>query len=153
MIPKHLIRFVEGTYPWEAAIRESSQTLLAHGYIDAGYVEAMIGAIHKHGPYIVIMPGIAMPHALEGAKGVLKTGMALTKFSKDIIFSKEEDLKASVFITVASRDPKTHLANISWLGSLLSNLDCVALLRSAQDKNALIEVVERGCDDDSKSTT
>lgn len=55
---------------WEDAVRQSGNLLYKTGAVEERYVEAMIDKIHKHGPYMIICPGTALPHAdtKEGAK-------------------------------------------------------------------------------------
>ena len=50
----------------------SCESLEADGTIEANYKEDIISCVEKYGPYIVLMPNIAMPHSQEGAEGVHK---------------------------------------------------------------------------------
>src|SRR5664279_1589635 len=45
------------------AIRAAGQLLINDGLAEPRYVEAMVEAFRDLGPYIVLAPGIAMPHA------------------------------------------------------------------------------------------
>ena len=55
---------------WEQAVRMGGQLLIDNGFVESRYVDAMVKAVKEMGPYIVIAPGIAMPHARpeEGVK-------------------------------------------------------------------------------------
>ena len=48
---------------WEDAVRICGEILVKTGKVEAVYVEAMIRHINVLGPYILIAPCVAMPHA------------------------------------------------------------------------------------------
>jgi PTS system mannitol-specific IIA component/PTS system ascorbate-specific IIA component len=70
------IKVIDEVSSWEEAIKIASTTLKDGGFIKEEYISAMLENVVKNGPYIVIMPGIAMPHS-RPEDGVLKTGMSL----------------------------------------------------------------------------
>lgn len=53
---------------WEDAVRQSGILLRDSGAVTDAYVDAMVENIKENGPYVVIWPGTALPHAdcLEG---------------------------------------------------------------------------------------
>ena len=57
---------------WEDAVRAAGRMLLDCGAVEERYIEAMVETAKDLGPYIVIAPGIAIPHARpeDGAKDV-----------------------------------------------------------------------------------
>ncbi len=60
--------FVDGPMEWKEALRKGI-ALLADGSVEPEYADCSIQNVEKHGPYIVLLPGVAMPHAVEGAVG------------------------------------------------------------------------------------
>ena len=48
---------------WEEAVRLAGGLLERQGHIDPSYTEAMVNMVKELGPYIVIMPGVALAHA------------------------------------------------------------------------------------------
>ncbi|MBG9981499.1 PTS sugar transporter subunit IIA [Aerococcaceae bacterium DSM 111020] len=109
---------------WQEAIRLCCMKLEEHGYITGQYIEEIIASVEKHGPYIVIVPQVAMPHAEASSEGVLGTAISFTKFSKPVIFYDEEyqeEKPATLFFTLAAKNPDEHLENITKLMELLSD--------------------------------
>ena len=47
----------------DEAVRESGRLLCSQGFAEERYIDAMIQNVKENGTYIVIAPGIAMPHA------------------------------------------------------------------------------------------
>lgn len=140
-------KFAEEAADWEEAVRMSCETLEADGTVEADYKEEIIECIRKYGPYIIIMPDVAMPHSQEGAKGVHKTAIGFMKLNKPVSFDpgdKEKD--ARLFFTLASCDPKQHLENMSRLSELLMNEGAVEALLSAGTPKDLLMIQRKYLD-------
>ena len=61
---------------WEDVIRHGGQLMVDAGFTDPTYTEAMIDVVRDMGPYIVLAPGLAMPHA-RPEMGAKQVGAAL----------------------------------------------------------------------------
>lgn len=48
---------------WRESVTASGMLLVKSGYITADYIESVLRAIEELGPYVVIMPGLALAHA------------------------------------------------------------------------------------------
>lgn len=140
MVEEDLIQFVSGVDQWEEAIVRSGERLIAMNYIDDTYVQEILDCIKEHGPYIVLIPGVAMPHATVGAKGVLKTGISLTIFDQEIYFDDEKHAK--LFFTVATNDADQHMENIQNLMNLLMDEDNLEILMNAKELADLEKIKE-----------
>ena len=130
-IKNDLVQIVEETpKDWKNAVRLSCEKLLSKNYITNSYVEKIITNVVENGPYIVIVPGIAMPHSEAENAGVLGTGIAFTKFSESIVFDEHDATKnAQLFFTLAAKDPKQHLENISNLMNFLGDEELINNLK------------------------
>ncbi|MCO6542445.1 MAG: PTS sugar transporter subunit IIA [Lactobacillus sp.] len=105
---------------WKEALKQASDKLIEHGYIKPGYTDEIINNVVTNGPYIVIVPGVAMPHAMAESDNVLGTAIGFTKFPQPVVFDENNpDSHAQLFFTLAARDPKIHLKNISDLSEVL----------------------------------
>ena len=64
ILTKDVVRLdVEGLTTPEEVIHFSGQLLVNSGKVKETYIEKMEEAFHDLGPYMVMAPGIAMPHA------------------------------------------------------------------------------------------
>lgn len=111
--------FFDEAISWEDAIKKSCEALVDNGVVSDEYSSEIIECVRKYGPYIVIEPGIAMPHSTEQGKNVFDTKIAFTKFKKPVKF--DETSEASVFFTLASKDPQIHIENMQNLMEVLIN--------------------------------
>lgn len=116
-----LIRFNEKPVAnWEEAIRISCENLIEKEMITEEYVTEIIECVHKYGPYIVIVPGVAMPHSSAESNGVLGTGIAFTKMSEFVSFDDtDEEKSAKLFFTLAAKNSEEHIENVGKLAELL----------------------------------
>jgi PTS system ascorbate-specific IIA component len=116
-----LIRLCEKTpETWQKAIELSCQTLIEKKLITQQYVDEIITCVQKYGPYIVIVPGVAMPHSSQDSEGVLGTAISFTKMPQDVVFEEgNEEKKARLFFTLAAKNSEEHVENISKLSEML----------------------------------
>lgn len=143
-IENDLVSYHQSFNDWQSAVRVSCHRLLQHGYIDETYVSDIIECIKKHGPYIVIVPGIAMPHATEGGAGVHKTGIAFMKVEEPVVFMDGTQRKeAQLFFTLAAKDHEKHLENITRLMELLLNDEIVEAIKATTSIEMLKSVAQK----------
>ncbi len=127
---------------WEDAIRVSANPLKNLGYIKDSYIDAMIENVRKLGPYIVIAPKVAMPHA-RPEDGVNKVSMTLTTFKEDIYFSGKEQHKVKILISLAPKDNQTHIKALACLTKMLSKKENIDKILNSKDKYEILEVINK----------
>ncbi len=136
--------FAEKAQDWRNSIRMGCKPLEADGTLDATYAEEIIACVEKHGAYIVIIPGIAIPHSMEGAKGVNKTAIGFMKLEQPVSFDDSDpDKSATVFFTLASENHEAHLANMSQLFTMLSDDDLMEDLFKVKEPEDLLRLDEK----------
>lgn len=140
-VEKKHYKFAEEAKTWQDAIRMGCEPLEADGTVEANYKEDIIACVEKYGPYIVIMPNVAMPHSQECAVGVNKTAISFMKLNKPVSFDPEDPEKdAMLFFTLASCNPEQHLENMTKLTELLMNEEAVNALLEATTETDLLDI-------------
>ncbi|MDL2296110.1 PTS sugar transporter subunit IIA [Lachnospiraceae bacterium OttesenSCG-928-E19] len=143
---KHYL-FENSAPDWQEAIRMSCRSLENDGTVDASYKEEIIACVEKHGPYIIIMPNVALPHSQEGAKGVNKTAIGFMKLETPVSFDeKDPEKSAQLFFTLASCDSEQHLNNMMRLSDMLMREDVVKALEVAKTPEDLLRIQEQMID-------
>lgn len=132
------INVVDEVSCWQEAIKVAAAPLKEKGFIKEEYISAMVENVVKNGPYIVIMPGIAMPHS-RPEDGVLITGVSLLKLSKSVKFP--EDNNVELIIVLAANDSEMHLKLISGLTNLLMEEESMEKLFLAKSKEEVLECI------------
>jgi PTS system mannitol-specific IIA component/PTS system ascorbate-specific IIA component len=132
------INVIEEAPSWEEAIRIAAVPLQKSGFIKEEYISAMLENVMLNGAYIVIMPGLAIPHS-RPERGVLKTGMSLLKLLKGVRFP--EDKEVELIIVLAANDSDVHMELISELTNLLMDDEAVERLFSSKSKEEVLQCI------------
>lgn len=99
-------------------------------------------AVKTLGPYIVIAPGIAMPHA-RPEMGAKKIGMSLITLTQPVNFGHPENDPVKIVVCLCSTDSITHLKALSQLMQFLDNKDVSELLwEENTDLESLIKYID-----------
>ena len=123
---------------WQSAIHAACEPLVASGAVDAAYADEIIASIERYGPYVVIAPDIAMPHAQGNAASVHQTAVSFMKVHEAVAFDLDDRGKdARLFFTLASKNHERHLENMSMLAVMLDNEALIADLLTAQNSDDL----------------
>lgn len=140
LLVENHICFTEQVENWEDAIRLASAPLIADQSITPQYVQAMIDSIHELGPYIVVAPQVAIPHA-RPEFGVCKVGVSLLRIKEGINFSTQEDDKVHLIFVLAALDNDLHLKALSQLTSMLSENDNIQKLITARTAAEITKLI------------
>ncbi|WP_085506023.1 BglG family transcription antiterminator [Thalassobacillus devorans] len=141
LLTSDTIQFKDKASDWMQAIKIAAQPLVDKNFIHASYVDAMIENVNEFGPYIVIAPKIAIPHARPEA-GVERLGMSLLKLEEPVGFSEQEKHQANLVIVLAAIDNETHLKALSQLTTMLSEDGNIDKILNSQDKNEITDLIE-----------
>lgn len=115
---------------WRAAVRAAGKLLEAGGAVEARYTEAMLRAAEELGPYIVIAPGLALPHA-RPEDGVRRACMAVITLDSPVTFGSPENDPVRVVVALGAADADGHVQALAQLMAALENPeDMDALLRA-----------------------
>lgn len=113
------IQVIENVESWEKAIEIGALPLINNGKIKFGYVENMIENIKNLGPYIILIPGVAMPHARPD-ENVLESSLSLLKVNEGVKFSEDTD-KVYLLFCLAAKDSSSHIEIIEKLTDVLGD--------------------------------
>lgn len=129
---------------WQDSIKASYKPLLEADVVDDTYVQGVIDCVNKYGPYIVLVPNIAMPHSTEGAIGCEDTAISFMRVEEPVDFDPADpDKKAKIFFSLAATDHEKHLKNIQDLMEILMNEEIVEELLNASSKDDLEKIVNK----------
>lgn len=140
LITRENIQVLDKVEDWQAAIRLAAKPLEANESIVTSYIDTMIDNVEEHGPYIVLMPDVAIPHA-RPEDGVRKLGMSVLKVGDPVVFPENKSVR--LFFVLAAIDQTTHLKALAQLTELLGNEADLATLLSAQTSDDMLPVINK----------
>ena len=92
---------------WEDAIIKGGSSLVENKTASPEYLQNIVKKCRDNGPYIVIAPGIAMPHA-RPEEGALGLGYALVTLKKGVNFGDGDNDPVRLMIYIAAPNAKAH---------------------------------------------
>ncbi len=124
---------------WQEAIRACGKLFIGDRATEERFSEAMIRVAKEFGPYIVVAPGIALPHA-RPEDGVLKASMALVKLKTPVNFGNKDNDPVWLLIALAAVDHKQHIQALAELAGVLGNTENIAKLKKCKTSEELLDV-------------
>ncbi|WP_439328193.1 PTS sugar transporter subunit IIA [Lonepinella sp. BR2357] len=121
LIANNSIKLNQTANTWEDAIKIGTDLLIASGAIEPRYYDNIIAKVKEIGPYIILSPGLAMPHA-RPEEGVIKTAFALVTLTTPVVFDSRDE-PVSVLITLAGSDSTQHMQGIMEITQVLEDKD------------------------------
>ena len=125
---------------WEDVIRHGGQLMVDAGFTEPTYTEAMIDVVRDMGPYIVLVPGLAMPHA-RPEMGAKQVGTALVTLEKPIDFGSPENDPVSVAVFLCAPNKDEHIQLLTDIAALFEDeefLDAAVNFESIEDVQAFL---------------
>lgn len=125
----------------EEAIRAAGRLLVDSGAAESSYVEAMLTAFRDKGPYIVIAPHIALPHA-KAENGVNTASVSFVRLKRPVAFGHPENDPVELVFALGSSSSSDHIALLRRLTGLLNepaNVEALKAAKTAEEVRALIQ--------------
>lgn len=139
LINEQTVKINVNASTWEDAIKMGGNLLKSTNAIAQEYIDAMIQSVKDIGPYIVLAPGIAMPHA-NPKYGVKKLGMSLITLNSPVCFGHKENDPVSIVICLAALKEDDHLQELAELVEILSNADKVKQIKNATTISTILNI-------------
>lgn len=120
----------------DEAILAAGNALLASGACTAEYVQAMLSNYRELGPYFVIAPELAMPHA-RPEQGALRAQLSLVRLRQPVVFGHAENDPVRLVLGLAATGQDEHIQLIQKLVTLLGDESALHLLLNSSDPDQI----------------
>jgi transcriptional antiterminator/mannitol/fructose-specific phosphotransferase system IIA component (Ntr-type) len=114
--------------------------LVSTGAVEPRYVDAMKTSLTQNGPYMVIVPGVAILHA-RPQDGVNRVCMSLVTLSEGVRFGHKDNDPVDVAIAFGAVDQHQHLEALADLMRLLADDKSMLDLRNARNVQEIINII------------
>lgn len=139
-VPDAAIVFDAVAADWRAAVRAAGDALVASGATRPDFTTSMVEMVERHGPYIVIAPGLALAHARPSA-AVLREGVSVVRLASPVRFGHPNNDPVRVVIGLALPSADRHVAVVAALANAFNDSDAAGLLAAAGDADAVRAVL------------
>ena len=117
---------------WESAVRQAGKLLEMSGAINSAYTQAMVDMVKQLGPYIVVMPGVALAHARpEG--NVLRDSIAVVTYPEGVRFGNDSNDPVYVVFAIAARTDGDHLTVFQALAKFIAEEENIVRMKAAEN--------------------
>ncbi|AYY81362.1 PTS sugar transporter subunit IIA [Proteus vulgaris] len=140
LLTPDVVQVVPSVSDWKDAVNVACQPLIDKGCIEPRYIDAIYKSHEKIGPYYVLGPGIAMPHA-RPEDGVNQLSLALTIVEQGVEFGADENDPVKLLIVLAATDNDSHINAIMKLAELFDNDKDIQMLFNAKSKADVFAVI------------
>ena len=139
LLKKENVKFIDEAENWKEAILQSGNLLVSNRKVTSEYVKEMIELVEKHGPYIVIEEGIAMPHA-GVSENVLETGISLLVVNEKV--SLPEGRNANIFLSFAAKNKNDNIDIMNDLFELITKYEFIDKVSNMKNYSELETYLE-----------
>lgn len=127
---------------WRAAIETTGRLLVDSEAAEEKYVQAMVRTTEELGPYVVIAPGVAIPHA-RPENGAKKVGLSLAVLAEPVEFGSKENDPVDLVFGFSTTDSDAHMELIQALANFIEKEENCQALRDAETAEEIMAIVER----------
>ena len=138
LIRKEIVDVNVSVEDWKGAIRAAGKLLVADGAVEERFVDAMIRVAKEFGPYIVVAPGIALPHA-RPEDGVIKPSIAIVRLSTPVDFGNEQNDPVYLVVALAALDHEQHIEGLRRLAQVLGDKEKIEVIKQATTREDLFK--------------
>jgi mannitol/fructose-specific phosphotransferase system IIA component (Ntr-type) len=124
----------------EEAIRKAGSLLVSEGKVEKRYIDEMVRGFQEIGPYIVLAPSIAIPHA-RPEHGVLEQGISLIRLKNPIVFNHPKNDPVLLVCAICGVDNTSHISMLQSLASVLGDKSKLEIIMSSQDKQEILSII------------
>lgn len=139
LIRENLIDLDVEVEDWQGAIRAAGKLMVQDGGVEERFVDAMIRVAKEFGPYIVVAPGIALPHA-KPEDGVLEASIAIVRLKTPVNFGNEDNDPVYLVVALAAVDQEQHIGGLQQLAFVLGDQERVKAIKEAKTKEDLRDI-------------
>lgn len=139
-LPATNIQIIDRVADWQQAVEISAQPLLAQEAINPDYLNAIFNSHQELGPYYVLAPGLAMPHA-RPEQGAVKNGLSLLHIKQGVSFEADENDPIYVVLMLCAVSGDEHIRMITALAEIFCDEARLARLLHASTLEEIQQVI------------
>lgn len=141
LITEDLIQLNVEARDRDDVIRKAAAPLYATGKIEARYIEGIIKSINEAGPYFVLMPHVALPHA-RPEEGALADAIGITTLSTPVPFMSESNDPVKYVFTLSAVGNDSHLETLASLAELMEDSSFFSILDNATSAKDVVDYLK-----------
>ena len=139
-VDKDCIKFECSFGSWEDVLMYAGKLLENKGYINHNYTKDMVELVRKCGPYIVVMPEIALGHARPNGN-VSQNAIAIVRINDGVSFGHPTNDPVKLLFAIAAVDDSKHLELFQAIADYLMIDDNLTRIMNCQTREELMKEI------------
>lgn len=123
------------------AVRAGGELLEKQGFIGSAYIEEIERAVRENGRFMLIGPGIIMPHSMAGYH-VCRTGISIIRLKKPVCLY-DVDIEVNWIFTLCALDRKSHLKALTQLTGIIGDSEEMKKMAEADSAEKLYRILDK----------
>ena len=144
LLERQTIALHQEATDWKEAVRLATRLLENAGVITPAYYQAILDNHEKNGPYYVIVPSVAMPHAAPD-ENIKETGFSVVTLKTPVLFGHAEHDPVDVVLCIAAPDRQSlneeTIVQVMELVDDESTIDALKKARTEEDIRLLLQTI------------
>lgn len=140
LLTEDLVELNVAVDDWQEAIRAVGKLMVEDDAVEPRFVDAMIRVAKEFGPYIVLAPGFAMPHA-RPEDGCIRSSMALITLKEPVEFGNPQNDPVKVVVALAAVDKKGHIEGLSELAEVMGEEGIIEKIAETQTIDEVLSIM------------
>ncbi len=124
---------------WQDAVKKTGEILVREGRVKSEYIDDMIETVENLGPYIVLCPGLAMPHARPGGN-VIKSGVGIITLSEPINFGNRTNDPVKVVVGLAGINDNAHVKVVQRIAEVFEDETMIDYFATCNDRRIIMDI-------------
>ena len=125
---------------WSEVVDRAYEPLLRLNAIEPRYIVATKDLISSYGPYMMLLPGVAMLHA-HPEDGVRQACMSLVTFRTPVFFGHPSNDPVQLAVAIGTVDKHSHLDALWQLMAVLEDQEKKQRIINASSKQEILDVL------------
>lgn len=140
LLTEDLVELNVAVDDWQEAIRAVGKLLVEDDAVEPRFVDAMIRVAKEFGPYIVLAPGFAMPHA-RPEDGCIRSSMSLITLKEPVEFGNPQNDPVKVVVALAAVDKERHIEGLSELAEVMGEEGIIEKIAQSQTIDEVLTIM------------
>ena len=135
------VRLNQTAHTWEEAVRESVKPLVEAGAVLPEYADMIIESTHTLGPYYILCPYVAMPHAQVGSH-IKADSFSFVTLDKPVTFPDGREVLILICMAATSTTSVPPEA-LMQLSDVFTNEGSVEQVCACKDSASLLRLIDQ----------
>lgn len=125
---------------WKEALTGACEPLIRYGAAEPRYLQGIIANTNSWGPYYLIAPGIAMPHA-RPEQGAIYNQITLTTLKSPVVFGHEDCDPVWLLFSICAAHSDDHIQLIQGITQIVDNPLLIDRIREAETAEGIFDLL------------